>query len=330
MITIYDIAKKLNVSHATVSRALRNNPAIAASTREKVQKIAAKLNYRPNLLARGLTGGATRTLGVVWTLSNPGEMAKRMATRAQQHEWVAYTADTMKEKGIIQRVLADFVSRGVDAAVVELGHQIPLSPELEEYLNRFRAAVIVTPSPRNTQLDQVVHDRFGAIRSIVEHFAKSGRKRPGILVPVAESQPKIDVYLEEFRKYGIYPEGRSVIDVRMKDVGNERFLEVLKTICEENSSPFDCLFCSSDELAMIVISYLKSKGLDVPRDIAVAGFNDNKTSQFMIPPMASVVRKDREVADTIERLLFSRLENPELPPRQETVAMEFVWRESAG
>jgi DNA-binding LacI/PurR family transcriptional regulator len=330
MVTIYDIAERLNVSHATVSRALRNSPAIALATRERIQREAARLKYRPNVMARGLTGGATHTLGVVWPLSDPGEMARRMAIRAQQHEWVAYTADTMKDAAAIQRVLTDFIGRGVDAAVVELSSRVPLSAELEECLDRFRAAVVVAATPKDTRLDQVVHDRSAAIRSIVQHFVRGGRTAPGILIPAEESRCDIDAYLDEFARHGIYPGGKAVIDVRLKDVGTDRFPEVLKSLCASDRSLFDCLFCYSDELAMIVVSYLKSKGLDVPRDVAVVGANDGKALPFMIPPMASVVRKDRDVADAIERLLFSRLEDPLLPARQETVAMEFVWRESAG
>ncbi|MFA5865439.1 MAG: LacI family DNA-binding transcriptional regulator [Phycisphaerae bacterium] len=332
--TIYDIAKKLGISHATVSRGLRNNPEIALSTRDKIQKAAIKLNYTPNILARGLAGNGTHTVGVLWTLSTPhqsGEMARRIAMRAQQHGWVTYIADNMKDKNVIERVTTDFINRGVEAVVVELSNQIPLTSDLEKCLNRFKTAVIVTSSHRETQLDQVVHDRFDAIRAVVGHFAKSGRKRPGIMVPVKTSQPKIDVYLDEFRKYGIDPGTQAIIDIGFEEeLSGERLLQVLRSKYEENKTRFDCLFCSGDELATMAISYLASKGLQIPRDIAVVGFNDNETSKFMIPPMASVARKDQEVANIIEHLLFSRLEKRDIPPRQETIAMEFIWRESAG
>ncbi len=82
--------------------------------------------------------------------------------------------------------------------------------------------------------------------------------------------------------------------------------------------------------ALALISWLQSNGIRVPDDVAVVGFSNTEMAECLDPPLASVERNDGQLADVIEQVLFARLETPALPPQRREVAMQFIWRESAG
>ena len=92
----------------------------------------------------------------------------------------------------------------------------------------------------------------------------------------------------------------------------------------------DAIITANDEVAGAVITVLVKNGIKVPEDVAVIGFNDSMFSKHFIPPIASVNRRDNELAAMTVEMLMERLKNPELPPRSKSLAMEFVKRESAG
>lgn len=333
MVTIYDIAKKLGTTHATVSRALRNDKQIAAKTRARIIQAARKMNYKPNLLARGLSGGRTETLGVLWNLAWPQpsvEMARSLAVRAQKHGWVSYIADHLKSYDVIRTMLNDFINRGVDAVVLDLYLDVPVDKELEELLKKFLAAVIVTPVQRDIDVDQVIQDRGQAVRSVADHFVASGREKPTLFHAPRAKDAKAVAYLDELARHGFFVKPEDVVLVSRENSLGRHCYEILEERFGNRPFPFDCFCCSADEIAMGAISWLKSKGIRVPEDVAVVGFNNSQAGELFDPPLASICRKDEEVADSVDRLLFRRLETPDLPQQMEVVRMEFLPRRSAG
>jgi LacI family transcriptional regulator len=333
LVTIYDIAKKLGTTHATVSRALRNDKKIAKKTRVRVIEAAREMNYKPNLLARGLSGGRTETLGVLWNLAWPQpsvEMARNLAVRAQKHGWVSYIADHLRTYDVILAILHDFTKRGVDAVALELYSDISIDKELEDVLKTFSAAVIVTPIQRDIDVDQIIQDRSHAVRSAADHFITTGRKKPNIIQIRVGNDIKTTAYLDELARLGIHVNHEDAINIGQDNAFGRHCYDLLEKRFGNKPFPFDCFFCTADEFAMGAISWLQSRGYRVPEDIAVVGFNNSEAGELFHPPLASICRKDNEVAESIERLLFRRLEHPDLPQQMEVVRMEFIHRHSAG
>jgi DNA-binding LacI/PurR family transcriptional regulator len=93
---------------------------------------------------------------------------------------------------------------------------------------------------------------------------------------------------------------------------------------------FDCLLCSTDEGAVVALSWLKERGLRVPEQVAVIGFNNAMFSPWLTPALASVDRRDEAVAGAIERMVFERLTDGAQGGRRERIAMKLVARASAG
>ena len=331
-VTISDIAKQLGTSNATVSRALRGDPKVILATRKRVDEAAREMNYQPNLMARGLTGGRTQTVGILWDLATPqpsAEMVRGLATRLEKRNWVANIADTRKDNAVMHSVLNDFQMRGVDAVVLELHASQQFDPTLTAHLQRFSAAVLTGGMAQDTPIDQVIHQRPAAVGAIADHFVKTGRKRPAVAITEGLARVKTEAFVNRLDRHGICVPPEAILAFAHKNVG-ANCREVMNGRYPDGRVPFDAIFCAGDLNALAMISWLQSNGIRVPDDVAVVGFSNTEMAECLYPPLASVERNDGQLADVIEQVLFARLEQPQLPPQRREVAMQFIWRESAG
>jgi DNA-binding LacI/PurR family transcriptional regulator len=259
-----------------------------------------------------------------------GEMARRIATDAQKRGVVPYIADTTRNIEVILSMLHEFANRGVDGVVVQISGEIEVDRELTETLLTFPASLLVLREPSDAKIDQIVHDRSAAIQQVADCFIQSGRTRPGLAIPRSTSAKKIGAFVEEVRHCGLDVQPSAIIDIGKEEQVGQHCYELLRSRFPDGKIPFDCLFCSADEIATAAISWMKTMRIRVPEDVAVIGFNDTESGRFFDPPLASVDRKDSRVSDAIDRMIHQRLDNPNLPIRREIIEMEFVRRRSAG
>lgn len=334
--SLLQVAELAKVSPVTVARTFSNAAMVAEKTRREVVAAAKELGYKPNVLARGLRGGRTQAIGILWSLGGPHaavQMTRSLTIRVQRRGYVPSVMDNTFNDWEIGRALEEYAQRGIDGVVVEWGPPVPKDKNLSQILKRFPAVVAVTPSYQGLPVDEIVQDRFGAISAVAEYFAESGRTRPAMLIPVSSAKDKIDAYVKPLEERGISSSAISIIDCPWgsSQVFTQTYYDILEERFPKGYKYLpDCLFCGADEGAIAAVAWAKSRGLRVPDDIAIVGFNDNDGLKFLDPPIASISRHNYNVADAIEELLFSRLENPQLPVRHRQISMEFVWRESAG
>ncbi|MBN1555332.1 MAG: LacI family DNA-binding transcriptional regulator [Phycisphaerae bacterium] len=332
--TIKDIARKLSVSHVTVSKALRGQPPISLEMQKKVQKVALEMGYRPNILARGLKGGKTQTVGLIFSLGgphSPSELVRMIAGKIHLHHYVTQVSDSFFLTDVLQRLLRDYIRRGVDAVVIQLSPGMCIE-KIEGYFRSFKAVVLIHSIPMDTTVDLILLNRQQAIRAAVDHFVDTGRKRPMILAPPRPREEKIDPFFHRLQERGFLNREEPAILHRSNPMATglaEVAWEALETRCPD-SVPFDALLCGTDEAAVAAYKWLESRGKKVPRDVAVVGFNDSTYAKFLMPALASINRQDEEVAKLVETMLFDRLENPDSPPQRAEVCMTFVPRTSAG
>jgi LacI family transcriptional regulator len=334
------IAQEAGLSPTTVSLVLNNRAesvGIKLQTRQKVMEIAKRMNYVRNPLAAGLSGARTRTIGLLWSLAGPHSsegMVRNLVLRAQKRGYMAHVVDSLSDPEVIERQLIDFRRRRVDGVAVQLLSNDALSPSIERQLQEFDAAVVVSPQAARGKLDWIEHDRLSAVRDAADHFADTGRKRPGILISTVGGAEKIQAFLGRCRQRGMAVGEESILGVRYSQTAYSRQEPLMaayrRSLEERNHFDFDCLLCSTDEGAVVAMSWLRSLGLRVPQDVAIIGINNALFSQWLSPALASVDRRDEDVAATIEQMLFDRLEDGTAQPQRRTVAMRLLVRESAG
>lgn len=352
------IAELLGTTRATVCRSLCNDQKISLRTRKSVNELANKLGYKPNLIARGLKGGNTNTVGVIWPLvgaSRTTDAVHLLALNFQKRGHLTSIVDSFDlsvvdytgSRLLYDRLplsmcatLDDFRLRGIDSVVVDWRYgSISMPDQLKDRLSRFSQAVVVTMVEQDLDVNQVIHDRKKAYQQIAEYFAKTGRKRLAMLNANCpeENSVNIDGFVDTIRTFGLNLPFKGILGQ-----GNGFFgtgLSITEKTCMEldkefaqSKWPFDAVFCVNDESAMALINWLSKRGIKVPEDVAVVGFNNIDVATVFNPPLASVKRNDHKVAEEVADCIFrcAGSDRASNRPLCKTVEMEFVCRDSAG
>jgi DNA-binding LacI/PurR family transcriptional regulator len=330
-VSLKDIADRAGVTGAAVSMALRGNPRIGAARRREIKDIAAEMGYKPNFLARGLSGGSTHSMGIVMSGLVEGappatiNIARTLMVDIFNHGYMGSIADSMGGDDTVKKVLEDFIGRRFNGVVYQSGTYEPVKEAIVSLLKEFISVVVITNKKEPLPFDQIVHSREPAIKTIAEYLAKRGRKLPII---AGLYGPKAEIYRHQFRQYGIKIRPEAIIEELPGKC--DIFYNVLEQRLGGGKLPFDVVVCNNDATAIAAISWLRSKNLNVPKDVSVIGFDNQEGSKYLLPPLATVDRQSEAVAKLASQMLFERADKPDLPPRCQIVSMHFVHRESAG
>lgn len=338
---IVHVAKLSGVSRATAARAFSNSGPVSQETRRKVLEAAKMLDYRPNPLASGLAGGRTHTVGILWSITGAPdgpEITRKIADGLQKQGYLSFVADSSVPSTLVEAIennrnlLAEYTRRGVDGLIIQSVTDFLPESEARELLSRFKIVVMVNGLANDLPCDQVIRNRSNAYKKIGEHFVRSGRKCPAIVIRVPGNEIKVEAFQTAIREHGLGIHPQAIIDPWS---GTNQYAmsfvwEKLDELFGASRFPFDAVACGNDEMAITAISWLRKQGLKVPEDVVVTGFNDIEMAQYMEPPLASAKRRTGEVAEAAVKLFFERLKNPDAPLQRVDIPMQFIWRESAG
>jgi DNA-binding LacI/PurR family transcriptional regulator len=341
-VTMQAIAERAGVSRSTVSFVMNGRDQefkIAEDTKNRVLDAIREFNYQPDAVARVLQGQKTRTIGVLWSLSgyNPIiEMVNRIALMAKRHGYASFLNDHLNDSKETLAALEEFISRRVDAIVIDADRRILSDESVLDALSQFEAVVAVSNEIVDIPFDLVAHRRDPLYEQAARYMVTCGRRRFVIVMPdVAIHDLKVEATRKVLSESGIghmeLTEVRYHVEypvVQPTQVQN-CLIETLEKRFPDDI-PFEAMLCVSDEDAACCMEWLKARGQRVPEDVAITGANNTLLGRMLDPPLASGLRHNEEVAEVIEQFLFRRLEDPSLSPQQATVEMEFLCRESAG
>ncbi len=339
--TMRDVAEVAGVSYTTVSLVLGGRGEelrIADRTIKHVEEVAAQLKYRPNYLARGLRGKATKAVALLWSLCGPHTseaITRQMTLAAEKQGYLLYILDTLADSQLMLKQLEELKDRKVDGVVVQLpwrGRGEDEKKVLMEKMLEFPASVGVLGEGEGGawQGDAVEKKVDGAFRDAVEHFAEQGRETIGLVGNIASNMWKYEVLTKHWQALGRTNSVRKIDIVKANAWGQLNIESLEAFLSQYTFKPGEGLFCTADEIAAVLLKCLKKKGLRVSEDVSVVGFNDSTMGQYLDPPLASITREDEAVIDVAIQYIYSRLENPDLPSRHTSVSGKFILRESAG
>ena len=325
--TSFDIAELAGVSQATVSRALSNGGAVSQATRDKVQEAARQLNYRIDANARNLRRQSARTIALLLyedpvtsgSLINPFFLSLLSSTikaaGRRGYDLVISFQDESNDN-------ADYVDSHRADGIIFFGYGDYL--RYVERVARLDAAQIPSVTWGPVGAGQPGHfvgsDNLRGAREGVAHLIAQGRRRIAFLGDFDDHCPE---FRERHRGYeqALREAGLQILSALQmpaevsEEEGHRAALKLLD--CGE---PFDALFCACDLMAIGAIKGLRERGLAVPRDVAVMGFDDIVASSFTDPPLTTV-RQDTEAAgevliETLLAIIAGRpLPTPTIPTR---------------
>ncbi|MBN1554769.1 MAG: LacI family DNA-binding transcriptional regulator [Phycisphaerae bacterium] len=343
-ITLQSVATHTGLGRSTVSLVLNgrgNELGIAKKTQDRVFKVARKLGYRPNSLASGLAGKKTQTIGLLLP-SSPfypqNLIPQELSLLLHRQGYHTYLVDSLQDQDVILESLTEMASRRVDGVVFSPYHNHFLTPAIREVLNQFSVSVLLAHEPivRGSLRGHIVCESVvPGIHEVVDHFVKTGRRRPMLATNMTTSnQCKIKAFQAALSRHGLKAgEEVSVFGISRYLEGDPDYYTHFLNQFESkhlDEREFDALLCTSDEGAVAAINYLQEHNRRVPEDVAVVGLNDTPLAKGIRPPLASVQRNYRNTCELVVKRLIEKLNQPDLEPGYDDLRTKFIRRESAG
>ncbi|MFD3587634.1 LacI family DNA-binding transcriptional regulator [Streptomyces sp. NPDC058683] len=330
-VSLRDVAERAGVSIKTVSNVVNNYPHVTPATRARVQAAIDELGYRPNLTARHLRKGRTGIIALaVPELGNPyfAELAGAVIDAATEHEFTVLLDHTRGERE--QEIL---VSQGFRGGVIDGLILSPLTLEAEDLRGRSGDVPLVLLGEREYGLpfDHIAIDNVAAARCAVRHLLGRGRTRIAYLGVRTDSvnQPahlRLDGWRAELAAAGVPAPDGLVVPVGGwdRDDGARAMAELL----DSGVRP-DAVFAFNDLIAIGAMRVLHERGLRVPWDVAVVGFDDIAEGRFGAVTLTTVSPDKQAIARMAVASLLRSLSGREEPGGRElTAKFELVERES--
>ncbi|UGQ49145.1 LacI family DNA-binding transcriptional regulator [Massilia endophytica] len=325
-----EVAEIAGVSPITASRAIRGVGYVSEAARERILAAAAQLNYTPDMLARRMRGDKSKLIGVF--VNNYGSLVLHEITkaisaeaRASGYDIVLFNAERFDVPG--RAGTRDMLSKLCDGLLL-------LMPNVEDgYLDVVEKqrlpCVFVSFDAREVKLPVVaVENRIGA-RQAVEHLLSLGHRRIAFIAGTqgtGQSAEREKGYLEALANAGIASDPALMVPGRFIQTGGYAAAEQLLALPE----PPTAIFAANDEMAFGAIDAIHSKGLHVPEDLSVIGFDDIPTSSYVFPPLTTMRQPMTELSACAVAELVALIQGREVAAKKIAFPMELVVRGSTG
>ncbi|HXI01513.1 MAG TPA: LacI family DNA-binding transcriptional regulator [Sphingobacteriaceae bacterium] len=309
-ITIVDIAKKLNLSKSTVSRALTDHPKVNAQTRARVLELAKKLDYHRNMLATSLVTQKSFTVGIIvpefytsfFTKLIIG--AQEIASLRGYNVIVSQSNETYETEVANTKVM---LANRVDGLLISLTKETRNYDHLKIFQRKGVPLVFFNRVCNEMPVPKVIVDDYEGAFNAVTHLIKRGRRRIAHLMgpdSLLISQKRLSGYIDALKKNNIpvLPELIISYDLSIEKV------KIYVSYLLEMENPPDALFAVNDPAAMEAMQVIIKKGWRIPEDIAVVGFSNDYASALIHPSLTTVAQPVFEMGRVAAGLLFDQID----------------------
>ncbi|HEX3514888.1 MAG TPA: LacI family DNA-binding transcriptional regulator [Trebonia sp.] len=326
--TSREVARAAGVSQATVSRVLSGSDLVKESTREAVLRTLAETGYVVNATARTMRSGRTGVIGVVVSdLANPFYPhlldALSGAVHAAGYRMMLWEGRPDGEADAVTAIR----EKAVDSVIFATA--TAASEPLREAIGRNLPVVLVERSLPGVRCDSVTSDNLAGARNVARYFLGAGRKAIAMIGGVPGTSTADD-RLQGF-KSGL-AEAAKRKPALIATAGGwayEEGVRAFQEILEHGKVP-DAIFCASDVLAFGAMDGARARGLRVPEDLWIAGYDDIAISDWGAYDLTTVRQPLTRMAEQAVRVALDRLADPERAPKRSRLASQLVIRGSTG
>jgi LacI family transcriptional regulator len=308
-ITIYDIAHQLKLSPATVSRALQNHPAINSNTKKTIVSKAKEMGYRTNIFASNLRRKKTNTIGVIVPRLNSYFVSSVLAGMEKVLNDSAYNLIISQSLESAKKEIANshtmFNSR-VDGLLVSLAYETEDIEHFEVFIRKGIPVLFFDRVVAHNQCTSIVIDNQKAGYELTSHLIEQGCRR----IMHVTGNLKRNVYDDRLKGYrqALLEKGIELDEslIYVTDLSQEAGVETGHIIQKMENKP-DGLFIANDFCAVHCMESLKQAGFSIPRDIAVAGFNDDPLARVIEPNLTTIHYPGQEMGEIAAKSLIQHL-----------------------
>lgn len=305
-VTILDIAKELNITAATVSRALNNHPSIRESTKQIVRLTADKLNYQPNKIASSLRLGKSKIIGVIIPsaeISFFGSVVHGIEKVANQHGYNLLIYQSNEKYESEKKGIQTFLQSQVDGVLASISKE---TIDLEHFATiRKRNVPLILFDRTSDELGVscvVVDDYHGAFEA-TKHLAEQGCERIAHIAGqqhVGIFKQRLKGYVDALKSCNLAVNEELIVYGNVSiESGNKCMAQLLGL-----SSPPDGVFAVEDFSALGAMQTIKAAGLEMPDDIAIIGFANEAFGEYLTPSLSTVNQQTVQMGELAAELLF--------------------------
>ena len=340
-VTLKHIAKELDVSISTVSKALKNSAEISEDMRQKVQAFAKLYNYRPNNIALSLKNRKTKTIGIIIPeivhhfFSKVISGIEKVALSRGYNVIVGLSNESFSNEVINMEMLAN---GSIDGFILSVSKETMLLQDyhhLTETINQGMPVVMFDRVINEIDCDKVIVDDYeGAIKA-TNLLIKNGCKSIGLITTrdyINVGKLRTQGYLKALENHDIFPESELILKVDDEKLSEEN-LESLETDIEHffrSNKTLDGIIAVNEIYAITAMKVARKLKLNIPNDVQVIGFTDGVLSKHAVPGLTAVSQHAHKMGEKAAELLINNLEREDEEDVYETVIIEteIIKRES--
>lgn len=313
--TIYDVAEKVGVSLATVSRVVNGNNNVRQTTREKVLQAIDELGYQPNAVARGLASKKTTTIGVVMPdVTNVfySELTRGVDDIAQMYQYDALLTNTDDDQDRAVTALKNLSTKQVDG-IIYMGTK--LSKPVMSAISALRAPVVLAGSVDHAgQLPSVNIDYVAAFEAVTTNLINRGHQRIALVIGSTDRAIDQDFrllgYKNALKKAGVAFDDRLVFaKARTYTAGTIQAADLM-------AQEVTAVLAYDDELAVSILNYYQDHGYKVPDDLEIVTSNNTNYALMARPELSSIDQPKYDIGAVAMRMLTKLMNGEELAETQ--------------
>ena len=332
-LTLKQIARELDVSVSTVSKALRDSAEISEETRKKVKAFAKLYNYKPNNIALSLKNRKTRTIGLVLPeivhdfFATVISGIEQVANKKGYNVIICLSNNSFDREVMNMEMLANGSTDGFILSVAKETQQKEDYHHLEEAINQGMPVVLVDRVVDCITCDKVIIDDTEGAKKAVQHLIGNACEKIAIITTVdyvSVGKLRTQGYIKALDENGMPVSEDMILKIEDVDRSEEIISEFLK------DRDIDGIFAVNEQFSTSAVKALIAQGRRVPEDVQVVSFSDGELSRRFIPGLTTVNQHGAEMGARAAELLIGRLENSGDDERFRTSVIEtsLIQRES--
>jgi DNA-binding LacI/PurR family transcriptional regulator len=330
-VTIKDIAKLLGISKSTVSRALSEHSDVNIETRKKILEIAQKLNYQPNTIALNLKQQRTNTIGVIIPetmnrfFSKATAGIQRIANLAGYNVIICQSDESLLAE---KNNLRSLVAARVDGILISVSEETDSADHFDLLLQKKIPVVFFDRIAQGLDTSNVSTDNYEIALEGTEHLIEQGCKRIAwVSGPqhLYNSKNRLQGYIYALKKHGIPVQEEYIIKSHFKGGNVEEYTNYLLNL----PNPPDGIFAINDYAAIEMVHIIKKRGLQVPKDIAILGFNNERIGRFVEPSLSTIDLSAYDMGAAAAEILIDQIKHTEHPVAKKLIKSSLIVRESS-
>ena len=325
-----DVAERAGVSITSVSHVINETRPVSDELRQRVLDAMDELGYQPNRLARSLRRGRTRTIGLIIPDSaNPffAEVARGIEDTSFEHDYNVILCNSEGSPAKERMYVDVLTAKQVDGILFVAGEVIP--ERIEKLLARETPVVVVDREVPGLDIDTVLTDNAKGGYLATRHLVELGHRRIACIAGPSTATPsaaRVDGYVEALGEVGLERDNDLICRGDFQYGGGYRMAQELLGLVPQPTAIFAC----NDLMAVGALRAAAERGLEVPEDLSIVGFDDVQLASYTIPPLTTIAQPKYEIGTTAAEMLLSHIKDSKSEGERRVLPTRLVVRKSTG